>query len=394
MSAQYPGTPGGPPPGPPAGPPGGPPAGPTPTGAAPTGGSGISWKTIAIVLLVVLVALGTVIAVVVATSGDDEAAAADVELEPISSTGDNPFMASVGTDEADVTPPTGTGRTFTGSTPGLYGGTMNNSSCDATQLVTYLQQNPDKAQAWADVIGITTVNISTYVDSLTPVVLRSDVSVTNHGYVNGRATTIPAVLQAGTAVLVDQYGFPVVKCYCGNPLTRPRVYVDPVYIGTPWRGFTPTNITIIQKTTVIIDTFVLVDPRTGESFRRPAGTDGTQDTPTAPPSTTTTTTLPVQPPTSTTTQPAGPTPEERAAAKVDQAAQQCYPFPSPIEDSTSSSKSFESGSLPDTFIIQVTTNTVDGGQQVFRWEVSANTLAFTPINDLAQVASNHCPLLN
>jgi hypothetical protein len=356
----------------------------------------VSWKAVAIALLAVVVALGVVIAVVAATSGDDEAAAAEVELEPISSSGENPFMTSVGTDEPDVTPPPDTGGTFAGNTAGLYGGTLNNSSCDAAQLVTFLQQNPSKAEAWADVLGITTVSISTYVDSLTPVVLRSDVSVTNHGYANGRATTIPAILQAGTAVLVDQYGFPVVKCYCGNPLTRPRVYVDPMYHGTPWRGFTPTSITIIQKTTVIIDTFVLVDPRTGESFRRPAGTDGTQDQPTTPPSTstTTTTTLPLQPPTTATTQPAGPSPEERAEAKLAQGADQCYPFPLPIQDSTGGDVTFEPGSSPDTFVMHVVRYLNGGGTQVFRWEVNRNTIAFTPINDLAQVASNHCPALN
>jgi hypothetical protein len=350
---------------------------------------------VAIALLAVVVALGVVVAVVAASGGDDEAAAAEVELEPISTPGDNPFMSSVGTDEADVTPPPDTGRTFSGSTPGLYGGTLNNSSCDAAQLVTFLQANPEKAAAWADVIGITTVDISSYVDALTPVVLRSDVAVTNHGYSGGRATTIPAILQAGTAVLVDQYGFPVVKCYCGNPLTRPRVYADPVYIGSRWRGFTPTSITIIQKTTVIIDTFTLVDPRTGESFRRPAGTDGTQDQPTAPPSTTTTTTLPIQPPTtSPPTQPAGPTPEERAEAKLAQGADQCYPFPAPIQDSTGGDVTFEPGSSPDTFVMHVVRYLNGGGTQVFRWEVNRNTIAFTPINDLAQVASDHCSLLN
>jgi hypothetical protein len=247
---------------------------------------------------------------------------------------------------------------------------------------------------WAGVLGISTVDIATYVDGLTPVILRSDVAVTNHGFANGRATTIPAVLQAGTAVLVDKYGFPVVKCFCGNPLTRPRVYSEPVYTGTPWTDFSRTSITIIQKTTVIIDTFTLVDPRTGESFTRPAGTDGTQDQPTTPappPEPSTTTTLPPAP--STTTQPPGPTPEERAAAKVDQAAQQCYPFPAPIEDSTGSTKSFENTG-PETFVLQVTTNTVDGGTQVFRWSVNRSTIAFTPINDLAQVASGHCSQLN
>ena len=170
--------------------------------------------------MVVLAVVGGALAVVLA-SGDDEAAASEVVREPVSSSGANPFMQSVGTDEPDVTPPPDTGGTFEGSTPGLYGGTMNQGSCDAEQMIAFLEANPDKAAAWADVLGIEVSEIRSYVATLTPVVLRSDVYVTNHGFANGRATTVPAVLQAGTAAFVDQYGFPVVKCYCGNPLTRP-----------------------------------------------------------------------------------------------------------------------------------------------------------------------------
>ncbi len=393
MSALPPGPPpaAGPPPGPYIGPPGN---AATPAGAG--GGFTLSWKAVAIALLVVLVGLGIVIAV--AFSGDDKASAQPVMLEPISSSGQNPFMPSVGTDQGNVTPPAQSAGTFAGNTPGLYGGTLNRSSCDATQMVTFLEQNPDKGRAWADVLGISTTSIRSYVNELTPVVLRADVSVTNHGYENGRATTIPAVLEAGTAVLVDKYGFPVVKCYCGNPLTRRRVYPEPTYTGSRWSRFSPTSITVIQQTTIVIDIFTLVDPATGQSFTRPRGTSGTTDRPTTPPpptpTTTTTTTATTLPPAPQPSQPQGPSAEERAAAKVDQAARQCYPFPAPIEDSTSSSKSFESGSNPDSFVIQVTTQTVSGGTQVFRWAVNRNTLQFTPVNNLAQVASNHCPLLN
>ncbi|MGZ6967898.1 MAG: DUF6777 domain-containing protein [Acidimicrobiia bacterium] len=398
MSAQVPGPPPGPPgwtpappPVPPPAPPGYPP-GPPPSGG---GGSGLWWKLVAIALVVVLVVAGAVVALV-ASSSNDKVGASEVTLEPVSTAGDNPFMPSVGTDKTDVKPPARAGgKTFNGNTPGLYGGTLNQASCNATQMVTFLQDNPDKAAAWADVLGIGVGDIPSYVRGLTPVILRADVAVTNHGFHNGRANEIPAILQAGTAVLVDKYGFPAVKCYCGNPLTRPHVYTKPTYTGPPWPGFAPPNITIIQPTTVIIDTFTLVDPTTGASFTRPRGSDGSDDqptTPTTPP--TSATTAPTQPPTTTTTRPAGPSPQDQAAAKVDQASRQCYPFPAPIKDSTGSTKSFEPGSSADTFVLQVTTQTTDGGTQVFRWEVNRNTIAFTPLNDLAQVASNHCPLLN
>src|SRR3954451_24161950 len=43
------------------------------------------------------------------------------------------------------------------------------------------------------------------------VVLRSDTYVTNHGWNAGHVTAWPAVLQAGTAVLVDRHGNPVTR---------------------------------------------------------------------------------------------------------------------------------------------------------------------------------------
>lgn len=365
------------------------------------GGITLSWKALAIPLAVVVVALAGVVGVM-ALSGGDEASAQEIGLEPVSSTGANPFMPPVGTDEPAVTPPAGAGGTYSGDLVGLYGGTMNQSSCDSQQLVTFLQQNPDKASAWASVVGIQVVDIATYVSELTPVVLRSDTYVTNHGFDNGRATPIPTVIQAGTAVLVDKYGTPVTKCYCGNPLSKPPSYAKPKYYGPRWPGFTPGGITIIQSTTVIIDTFTLVDTTTGEPFTRPRGTGGGADSPSVP--TTPTTTPPVStlppatapPPTAPPqTVPSGPSAEEQAIAKVEQAASACYPFPAPIEDSNDPPNVFTSaGSDPSSFTVTADGVTVSGNQQTFVWRVDRDTLAFTPQNELAQVASNHCSLLN
>jgi uncharacterized protein DUF6777 len=77
--------------------------------------------------------------------------------------------------------------------------------------------SPDKAAAWAGVEGITPADIPRYVVELTPVTLRSDPAVTNHGFANGTPTTLRSVLQVGTAVLVDKFGVPRVRCMCGNP---------------------------------------------------------------------------------------------------------------------------------------------------------------------------------
>ena len=238
-----------------------------------------------VILLVLLLSVGGVQAL----SGGDEAAAAPVQLQGISSAGADPFAPAgqVGTDQSVPPVQTSSPTAVQGGHVGLYGGTLNQTSCDKDQLVVFLQQNPDKGAAWASVLGITPAQIPSYVAGLTSVLLRSDTLVTNHGFANGRATTIPAVLQAGTAVLVDDKGVPVTKCYCGNPLTPPTYYTPtytPTYTGTPWPGFSRTSITIIQINVTVITIFTLVDPRTGEAYTCPTGFCGTNDTPTnAPP---------------------------------------------------------------------------------------------------------------
>jgi Domain of unknown function (DUF6777) len=364
---------------------------PTPTAPPPPPRRGISRNVvIAVVVVAVLVVVAAVVAVVASSGGSDSASKKkEVFTEPISST-QNPFSPPVGQDTS-VTPVLQGGTTTqTGGQPGLYGGTMQQGTCDKTQLVTFLQQNPDKGSAWASTLGIPTDQISTYVQRLTPVLLRSDTRLTNHGFKNGKATSFQTVLQAGTAVLVDDKGEVVTKCYCGNPLTPPVSY-PPVYTGPKWTGFSPNNLTVIKQNVTVINIFILIDIRTNQPFSRPAGTDGSQDTPGAgtqpPPSSTPGTTTPPR-----TTQPQGPSPEDQAKAKLNQGSQQCRPFPAPIQDSTSINVTTQPGS-GNSFVLQAVTQTTSGGTQTFRWNVDRSTIAFTPINDLAQVASSHCPLL-
>jgi hypothetical protein len=218
--------------------------------------------------------------------------ASEITAEPVSSAGANPFTAPAGKDKSGVKPPpkatSASGpATYRGSLPGLYGGTRDYASCDAGKLIDFLDHEPSKAAAWAGVLGIKVTKIRSYVHRLTPVLLRTDTRVTNHGYANGQATALQSVLQAGTAVFVNRYGEPVVKCYCGNPLTPPVLYREPVYIGPRWSGFSTTHITIIQQSITIIDTFTLYDPDTGTTFKRTAGPccggDGAGSSSTPPP---------------------------------------------------------------------------------------------------------------
>jgi len=251
-------------------------------------------------------------AALVGCSGRSDAQEITVQREPVSSfPGGTPFTASVGTDQPDVTPPPGAGGAFPGNTVGLFGGTQNEATCDKAQLVAFLQQDRVKAEAWAGVVGITVDDIPAFVASLTPVLLRSDTQVINHGFQDGKAVEIPAVLQAGTAVLVDVHGAPVAKCFCGNPLKPPKQTTSVKFVGPQWPNFSPDQVTVIVPVTQTVQQFVLVEPDSGQSFQRPAGTAGRQDAPAPSPAPSTLvppSSPPPPPPTSGTITPGSPPP--------------------------------------------------------------------------------------
>ena len=104
----------------------------------------------------VLVAIGAVVALS-GGSNDNAGASEGVQRELATSAGTNPFMPSVAAEPPASTAPTttlpptnGTVSSFNGSTPGLYGGTLNNKVCDVQQLVDFLTQNGQKGAAWAE----------------------------------------------------------------------------------------------------------------------------------------------------------------------------------------------------------------------------------------------------
>lgn len=105
---------------------------------------------------------------------------------------------------------------------GLYGGTAENT-CDPERLISFLTANPELGEAWAQVQGITFAEIPTYIRSLRVEVLAEPVAVLNHGYnpTTRSAYEIDTILDAGTAVLVDENGDVRTRCYCGNPI-RPK----------------------------------------------------------------------------------------------------------------------------------------------------------------------------
>jgi hypothetical protein len=233
--------------------------------------------------VVVLVVLAVLVAAAAGMLVAREMSApTNVALEPVATTGADPFMPAVGTDAVSVQPVAHTSGRRSGTTPGLYGGSGSDAVCDRGQLSRFLADHPDRAAGWASVLGLgdsSSTTVSRYVDGLTSVVLRSDTFVTNHGWSNGHVTSWPAVLQAGTAVLVDDHGNPVTRCFCGNPLSAPRSFGSVAYYGPRWVSFTSNAITVItHQTTTVTNNYTIVDVHTGRGWDRPAGSDGHHDT--------------------------------------------------------------------------------------------------------------------
>jgi hypothetical protein len=242
--------------------------------------SGRRW----LVVVLCLVAAALVVAIVVVVRQPDTTSTQQVLLQPVGDSGPDPFTESVAVEEValqtSVTPTEETDDDIavSGAQPGLYGGTQDNASCDALSLVSFLEANPDKATAWADALDIEPVEIRDYVGRLTPLLLRTDTRVTNHGYRDGIATPLQSVLQAGTAVMVDDYGIPRVRCSCGNPLTEPAPIATSLdsnqidLVGQPWNHWNPTTVITVNATTQIND-FTVYDIDTNLTYTQPTGTD-------------------------------------------------------------------------------------------------------------------------
>ncbi|MEZ5266439.1 MAG: DUF6777 domain-containing protein [Acidimicrobiales bacterium] len=159
-----------------------------------------------IAAITAVVVLGGGIFVFAANSSSGRDNPTEVFLEPADSVGEDPFINLLKTPVPtvvlanDLLPKdlkAGT-ASLAGGTVGLYGGTLNDTQCDREQIITFLTQNPDHAKAWASVQNITVAQIPAYIRTLTPVQLRLDTRVTNHGYTNGTANPLQSVLQAGT----------------------------------------------------------------------------------------------------------------------------------------------------------------------------------------------------
>ncbi len=293
------------------------------------------WPLIAALLGVVGLIAGAG-AVLLTRSSD--AGAVEVFAEPAASAGPNPFTPDTTTPNSSTTAPTTTAAPTTTTAPqaptstlstiparsgdqvGLYGGSLDVAVCDKQKLVDFLSRNEPKARAWAKAQGISPTQISQFVASLTPVVLREDIRVTNNGFDEATASPTPrqSILERGTAVLVDRLGQPRVRCYCGNPLGAPEP-VRQKLVGQPWPGLDPGKVTRIVPAANQVTEFIVIDLNSGAAIKIPAESAISNPNPgtstTAPIAVTTT--PPTTPTTTATTPPTLGTTSTVPAAPVD-----------------------------------------------------------------------------
>ncbi|MFE2638017.1 DUF6777 domain-containing protein [Streptomyces scopuliridis] len=226
--------------------------------------------------------------------GEDVASAEELLLQPAADQGPDPFTRSTVSPDSvaspAVRPPSpdarggagGTVRTpraLPGSTPGLYGGTSV-ASCEVERQIRLLTQDRAKSRAFAEGAGVTQASVPDFVRALTPVVLRPDIRVTSHGYREGSAAAFQSVLQAGTAVMVDNRGVPRLRCADGSPLRPPIAARGSVrYRGAQWKGYRPERVVVINRTPEVVTSLIIVDLAANTWIERQIGTEGRRDKP-------------------------------------------------------------------------------------------------------------------
>ncbi|MCX4855115.1 hypothetical protein OG426_47245 [Streptomyces canus] len=239
-------------------------------------------------------------------------------LQPAAARGPSPFTRSTATSVTVPSPLTRTPqrasttpRAVSGGMPGLYGGIERVASCDVARQLGNLTADRSRESAFAQVVGVSPAALPDFLRGLAPVVLRADTLVTNHRYRAGRASGFQSVLQAGTAVLVDDRGVPRVRCACGNPLTPPvAMRGGPVVGGQPWPGYRPARVVVVAPSEQFITNITIIDLVDNAWIERLIDHDCRHDHVVPPPQAE----LPT--PTSAPTTPLGPRPDETASPQA------------------------------------------------------------------------------
>lgn len=179
------------------------------------------------------------------------------------------------------------GSTVSGSDAGVYGGTRDTLVCNKEVLIAFFADASNGAArtAWAGVLGMQPEQVENYLTGLTGARLRWDTRLTDTGYRDSKLLTWQALVQAGTAVLVDNTGVPRVKCNSGSPLLSPQglkktdkedlslsqVAENP---DDAWDGLDTQDVVAIQPGKDPLQSLTIVDVSTDELLTRDVGSDG------------------------------------------------------------------------------------------------------------------------
>ncbi|MFJ9010214.1 DUF6777 domain-containing protein [Streptomyces canus] len=246
----------------------------------------------------------------------------ELVLQPAAARGPSPFTRSTATSVTVASPLTRTPQrasttpwTVSGAMPGLYGGIERVGSCDVARQLDDLTADRSRERAFAQVVGVSPDAVPDFLRGLAPVVLRADTLVTNHHYRAGRAGGFQSVLQAGTAVLVDDRGVPRVRCACGNPLTPPVAMRGGAVVGgQPWPGYRPARVVVVAPSEQFITDITIIDLVDNAWIERLIDHDCRHDHVVPPPQAE----LPT--PTSAPTTPLAPRPDETASPEASPSA--------------------------------------------------------------------------
>jgi hypothetical protein len=179
--------------------------------------------------------------------------AGEAAVQSTSFAGADPTTSPFGTDAPQVATVAATGPQA-GDTTGLYAATTP-PSCTNADLLSQLQADPAELAGFGGVFGLGAGDVPAFVDSLSPVVLRAATAVTDHPFADGAFVEQPAVLAPGTAVLVNSYGEPTVKCFNGNPLTAGNPSPGAVTVTPTTQPMTQFRFTTIDdRGTVVVPT--------------------------------------------------------------------------------------------------------------------------------------------
>ncbi len=203
-----------------------------------------SHRTLMVSLVIAMVAVGLLTALVIRQQNDQ--ANGQVYLEAGGSVGVNPFVPPV------------VPRKAANGVPGR--GVDDRKTGDPETLISYLAAHPQAAAAWVKALNsdpslswsggrrVDVQQIPAYLHELTPRSIDADLRVTDYQFFNGAAIAIQSILESGTIVLVDAKGVSRVRCASGNPLA-PMIplRMRPSYRGTPWSGFQPQRVIVIQR---------------------------------------------------------------------------------------------------------------------------------------------------